>query len=368
MPGLIGSLSDLFTSPQLNPGVRMVNGVPVDANGNPTTLYQQPNWFQRLGPEGKNIAAMNAQISGAPLLGQQASQEALARANLYGQQGRQTEGMLAGTGALDPNAMSSMSQLFAKSDAGTFPAEATAAARAANQASAQAPPEANPFISKAADYSAQYGLPAENVNKIFSLEHPGFEQGLPNMFSLNPDSGVTGVVRNPVSLYGSLMGNGGMTAPSGNIYPSYPPGSLNTPPTDVNPFAGQSSNSGASMGNYSRPLSGKLTQIPGMSGYETDDDGKVYQNGKYIPSEQIKGTPLDKMVNSIKSYKKELQNFHNTKALPHGLGYELGNFVRRGFEDWARTPSGQPIIPAIRNAANSVYEGSVGAYDGLIGE
>lgn len=345
MPGLIGSLSDLFTSPQVNPGLRIVNGQYVDANGNPTTPLAQPNWFQRLGPEGKSIAQTNAEASLNPLQRQQQAQENIAQAQLYGQQPQSTAGMLFSQGTLDPNSATTASKLFADNTAGVFNAQANEAKLVANAQGATVPPEANPFISDNAIYNAQYRLPAESADQIFQDLHPGFQQGGLNMFSLDPNSGVTGVVRNPTSLYAPYMGGEGMTGPSGAIYPSAPTGSLNIPPT-----GGGNQPTQPQLQGGARPLYGA------PAGYKLDNDNNLYYNGVFVPPESIKGTSLEKITNHQIGAEKEIKAMRNTANLPHkGNPYPFMPTSRAGIIGAGLYGTGHDLLAPIVQPVEAAY-------------
>jgi hypothetical protein len=358
MPGLIGSLSDLFTSPNVNPGLRMVNSQYVDANGNRTTPLVQPNWFQRLGPEGKSIAQVNAEASLNPLQRQQQAQENIAQAQLYGAQPQSIAGMLFSQGTLDPNAATTASRLFADSAAGTFPAEAEAQKRLAYNTSAQNPLEANSFISDAANYRAEHVLPAQNASDIFSELHPGLSNGGLNMFSLDPNSGVTGLVKNPTSPYAPFMGGGGMTGPSGAIYPSAPPGSLNIPASGINQLP-----PGPPSGTTTIPpqLQGGARPLYGVPArYELDNDNNLYYNGVFVPPETIKGTALEKIKNHQIGAEKEIKAMRNSANLPHGAGNTLRGAAANIIHSF-----GYPTIPEAYGLAK---QGAGLAYHSIFGE
>jgi hypothetical protein len=339
LSNFLSDIAGSFYQPKLNAVGINAKGQPIDAQGNVTSLYSQPNWFERLSPDVRSMAATNAQISGAPLLNQQQAEENISRAQLYGQQPRGIAGMLFSQGTLDPNAAKSASQLFADTDAGLYPAQANAERNVALATSAQNPVEANPDIAQAAEYAAKYGLPAENTSKIFNLLHPGAEQGGLNMFSLNPQTGVTGVVRNPISLYGSMMGGNAIQGPSGAMYPSAPPGTINVPGTDTGyntpgyrALSGGGQQTQPQTAGATRPLYGA------PNGYRLDNDDNLYYNGVYVPEENIKGTPIDKLISHQTGAEKEIKNMRNTANLPHGLGYELGQM---GKSYWNESPLGK---------------------------
>lgn len=73
LPELLGIISRASYNPKLNAVGVNEQGQPVDANGNVTTLYAQPGWFQKgFNPAAQDVQQMNLQMSRAPIEAEQA--------------------------------------------------------------------------------------------------------------------------------------------------------------------------------------------------------------------------------------------------------------------------------------------------------
>jgi hypothetical protein len=366
-------------NPQVNAYGVNAQGVPVDKNGVPTSLYTKPSWFERLSPDVRAFQDQNAQYSANPMIAQQAliaqeqqakglpvaqSQGAINAAQLVGSQSPGTVGMMSGLGTFNPSSVDAYNSLLARNNSGFYPAQAGAETAQAGTVAAQNPSGAYSLIGQNVMREQGNVVPSGQMSQEIQNLYPGIGSSALNIGSINPQTGTLSSIPNPVrSLQGVLLGNalGGLgggnalTTPSGNTY-IRPQQQVSVPP--IGQVGYNALNSTSNETPNTLPASGNIRPLSGLAGYQIDDDGNVFHNGTYVPEEQIKGTPLEKVVNHQLGLEKEVKNFHSTKALPHGLGFELGQTGR----SLANAPYGP--VNTVKALGGLIGRG----YHGLIGE
>jgi len=340
---LLGSIANATYNPQLNPDATHVDGQGnvVNSSGKPVSLYAEPNWFQRgFSPQAGETVAENRAIMGASRLGQQKTGIDTTRAGTIF--GNPNPLAMASAGLTQPENTYQEQLREARTAAGLPTQQATTESNILGKQAAENNPLANSGIAAGAVDTANRVLPAERNLDVFQSTYPGWNgQGL-NMFDIGYGGKAT-VKPNFTSPLRALMQNGNMsggskiTAPSGIDYSGgglsfAPAGSSLIGSSGVQPWQDNSQST------TQPPLTSNITTSPNTTlrpvaglpkGYEFDDEGNLYHNKQLVPEDQIKGTPLEGMLNANKSIQKHLESLRNIHNMPHlPVGSRAGDYGR----------------------------------------